>query len=299
MVDLIQSEIFYSLTEIKKLEIDSNIHGLKNGFNFLSSLNSNLTIKLNDSKDYTINLKINKYNYLDKDFCLFEKFPKNKFILIYNTDRNFLGFFKCSCLMVWLLKLYNFEKGDQLVNETCFNFGHLSCDFVFLTKLCDKKNYSKKKFNFDDMDFLFVSETANYFVVILIPILCFFSFLSNIINMFILKKFCLKAKNLIIEVEKMHRLMFFTSMINSTYSFIYFFHLFNICIFENLSLCPIISRSFGVQFFEIYFIDFFASILKTISNFLAVLVSLQRLTLLKNKTLSKFNFIDKILIFFL
>ena len=289
-ISSISENVFYNLTKIKKIEISTNIYGLVNGLNFLNSLNSNITTLLNKSNDYTIYFKINRYNYPDEDFCLFNKFPENKFILIKNLDENLIYSLECTCLYIWLLKLYYFKKGHQLAIEQCSNFDQLSCDFNFLTRQCDKKDYSNKKIYFDDTDILFFSEKVNFIIFILTPILCIFSFLSNIINMVILSKFCLKEKNLKIERKKMHILMFISSMLNSTYSFIYIFHLFNICIFENLDLCPIISRSFGVQFFEIYLIDFFANILKTISNFVAVLVSWQRLSLLKNKNLSKINF---------
>ncbi|RNA41812.1 hypothetical protein BpHYR1_017724 [Brachionus plicatilis] len=52
--------------------------------------------------------------------------------------------------------------------------------------------------------------------------------------------------------------MLLNSLLNFMYSLIYSFHLLNECVFNNLSFCPILSRSIPVQYFEIYLIDFHA-----------------------------------------
>ncbi|CAF0980838.1 unnamed protein product [Brachionus calyciflorus] len=269
-------ENFTNLTEIRffldKLDVI-----LIEGLDWLNSINS--IINLN-----TIKIIINNYKYPNIDFCVFKKVPQNRHILF----QLFLYRANCTCLILWLYKIYYFDDGLRLLNrnELCSNLVLLNSTCNFETIKCQMRT----DFDLTKQDKLYESEILTLTSLILTPFFSIMGLFGNLLNILVLK---MNAKLSNEKVSIIHKLMVLNSIVNFLYCLISLLHLMNICIGINGVYCPFISRSISVQIFEIYIRDYFGNILKTLSNFLCVGISLSRYGSLINRTLFRNIFQNK------
>lgn len=288
-LETVDDEVFSNLTYLKEIRLQSsnNLYFFKRGLKFLNCLNSHsVNSKFNSAREMenlTINFRINGYNFPNEDFCIFKEFPKNKFILAI-PDQDW----KCSCTYFWLVDLYFYGYGKQIAekNYICFNLNDSKlCKFDSMKRNCRSEDfYRNTKI---DIDNLFVSEIFNFITVILIPFFCLFGIFSNLISIIVIQKSKLnKEKKLKFDLYEFMKL---NSLINMIYSFIYIFHVVNVCIFVNGIHCPTFSRSILIQYYEIFLIDYVGGILKTSSNFLNLLVSYERYSSLNEKSFKIFK----------
>lgn len=275
-LDSIDDDIFANFKIIKLVSLAS-IYGLKDGLKFLKSLNSELKLNSNSSQyiqNHTVKLFIMDYLYPEEDFCFFQDFPQNKLVLI----ESYSLFLPCSCLKFWLFDSYYHEYGIQIIkiNNLCFNINEAElCDFESMKARCDKTSHFKKT----SQDYYFEAQQFNYVILILTPFFSLFGIASNMVNIIasgIISKSSRNSKN------KKFIWMKVNSLINLFYCLIFLFHVMSICVSINGIYCPKISRSFFMQYYEIFIVDFFGGILKTISNFLNIFISFERYNYLKN-----------------
>lgn len=73
--------------------------------------------------------------------------------------------------------------------------------------------------------------------------------------------------------------MLLNSFLNFLLCFINIFHLINSCTSYSGIFCSTFKRHISVQYYEIYVIEFFGSILKTLSNISALVISMERYAL--------------------
>ncbi|CAF1035841.1 unnamed protein product [Brachionus calyciflorus] len=201
-------------------------------------------------------------NYLDENFCVYRNFRSYE-----NITFSIQFIFKCNCTIVWIL-------GEYQSSKSCPN--KVLCNFQQFLNYCNPKFVPKNIKKIFLLNILYSSIEFNIFVWFLIPLACFFGFLSNIFSFMVLVKIRELSKEYIFLIMQMN------SIVILTYCFINFIHFFNNCFFPNGYLCLNISKIIYVQYLEIVVYDFLGSILKTISNFLLALLAFYRYKLLKH-----------------
>ncbi|CAF1112796.1 unnamed protein product [Brachionus calyciflorus] len=259
----IYEKSFSSFKQLKTLNINTNkdFKFISENLKFLNFLNSNLNLTV----DNTITIYFSFYEFPNEDICLFREFPRNRFL---SLSPDYYGT-QCTCLNFWLFNNYYNNEGIKLIKDYCSNSQDMdACNFTYLLKKCDYKLYEKKSEQKTLFDYFYDSELLNLIVSILTPFVCILGLITNLINIKILKydmKIFAKQKEVHIM---MYQFMFYNSIINLFYCFIYMFHLLNVCISINGVYCLFISRSEIVQYYEIVIVDFLGGILKVLSNIL-------------------------------
>lgn len=268
---LIDSNTFKNLTKIKKINFFlQNVDVfITQSFDWLKYMNQNVTI--NSS---SVSILIDYYDFPDTDLCIFERFPRNRKILIDYFRPN------CTCTIVWLYKIYFYNDGLKELIIKCQNYFwlNLTCDFDF--KLCPKE--LKKKEKLTNIDLFYQSEYINLITFILFPLISLIGLFANFFSIYIL----LSVKNS--SDQYMIKLMIFNSLLNCFYCLIYFFHLASVCIGLNGIVCYFFSKSTIVQIYEIYTVDFLGGIIKTLSNSVGFFISFSRFVSLRNDIFLKF-----------
>ena len=279
-LDYIDNDIFNYFEKLKEINL-KNFFNLKIGLKFLSSLNSNLNLSSNLSdhlQNFTIKLNfIMNYFYPEEDFCYFKNFPQNKLILI--ESRSLVSI--CSCLIFWLFDSYYYGYGRKIIeqNNICWNLREADrCDYESMKAKCDRTSDFKNIYK-TSQDYYFEAQQFYFYILILTPFFSLFGITSNILNIIVSRRLIKLNRNSKYSIFKLIKL---NSFINLFYCFIVLFHLINICISINGIYCPEISRSLIMQYYEIFIVDFFGGILKTISNFLNFFISFERYNFLKN-----------------
>lgn len=236
--------------------------------------NMSKILGLKTIRNVSIRLEYFEYYYPDEDFCYFLQFPKNDFLMIKFGQQ----IFNCTCLISWLINNNFTDLNTNLdiknqcdflkINEKCFMFK--------FEESCNSKSF-KVKSNIKVIDTLYQTEFLSFFIGILIPFISIFSIILNLFNLSILRSLNIKEnKTKSKNKNSLFFLMFFNSILNVIFAVIYFFHIFNICVFQNGIFCPFISHSLFIQYYEIYFVEYLANVVKTSSNIIALLVSLER-----------------------
>lgn len=269
----IDPETFKNLTKIKKIQffLDNVNMFITQSFEWLKYMNQNVTIN-----SPSLSILINYYDFPDSDLCIFERFPRNRKILI-----DFYGS-NCTCTVFWLYNIYFHDDGLKKLMNNCQNYFrlNLTCNFDF--KFCFKQ--LKKKDNLTNIDFFYLSEYINFFTFLFFPFIALIGLLANLVSIFIL----LSVPNVLSFDQFLIKLMIFNSALNCFYCLIYFFHVANICIGLNGIICPFLSKSTLVQHYEVYIVDFFGGIIKTLSNSVSFFISFGRFVSLRNDFFLKF-----------
>ncbi|RNA16528.1 hypothetical protein BpHYR1_016453 [Brachionus plicatilis] len=251
-----ESDCLYAFKKLSWLKIDFfNLEALlsRNSewlFKYLNGVENDLEVIFKFSASY---------QFPDEDICLFRKFPKNRPIVPILQAKS------CSCTTIWILQnddSLRKKKIDELNLYLCSN---KTCDFDKMISKCVEPK--SKKFVKNKIDFLY--DTSKIAFVL--------GLLMNTINVWILSGND-KENNF---QSLIFKLMITNSILNFIYCFINLFHLINMCIFFNGFLCSKFYRSVLAQLYDIYFVEFFGSILKTLSNCLMAMISIDRYFLIK------------------
>ena len=162
----IQEDLFKYFTNLKYVNMQLTnfveVISLNSYSNWLASLNSNITVDLNDTNqvnenkkffmEFTLTDKNELYDYPEKDFCLFKKFPHEKLVApIIMTKDNL----ECTCTLLYLLKykdIYNINGINVMDTPSvakCLyaaDFADMvkKCDFYTKLNECDKSNKKKE-----------------------------------------------------------------------------------------------------------------------------------------------------------
>ncbi|CAF0936019.1 unnamed protein product [Brachionus calyciflorus] len=260
---------FYNLKFVKKIIIslyDESLLYSNNEFDWLFSLDQNL------QKNITIDIvTLNSYTFPDSDFCLYKNF-----INLNQIDVFFKPTLNCSCLIVYL---FGINKSKISCPDTIKYFEN--CNFTKFSKInCDKTLIFQDHVVFYDK-FKLISQYMDFLSVILLPFACVLSILTNLLNIFILigsKKYENKIRD---KLCLLYEFILFNSLINLIYSFNYLFHLFNNCIMPGALYCSNYANNLFIQYYEIFIIDYFGNILKSLSNFLDIVISMTRYSMLE------------------
>lgn len=270
----IDLDTFTNLTQLKEIHLDiDNLNVfLTRSFQWLNSFK-------HKSDESNLQISIYNYNYPNYDLCSFKNLDHNrKFLFVFSNS-------ECSCTIFWLYKIYYYDEGLIILEEKCINFVSLN-----LTCNLDLCNITTKKLNkLTSIDIFYQSEYLNLITSFISPFFILISLSSNLINIIVLISFAKSFKS----DHLLKNIMLFNSLINFLYTFIYIFHMASICVGHHGIYCPYFSKWVLVQTYEIFLVDFFGGILKTLSNFLIVIISLNRYFLLRNdqylKLFTKFS----------
>jgi hypothetical protein len=147
-------------------------------------------------------------------------------------------------------------------------------------KKCHDKTQIGKKKKFKEF-FLITNLYYNYKWLLLIfefylrPILCFFSFLTNLLTIILIRnRNDVNLKKNFNNIMYKHILAY--SGFNMIYSLITLFSLINICIFPGTSYCSNIYRSKSAQIFKIYIYYLLSNTFRLSSNISYISFSISR-----------------------
>jgi hypothetical protein len=165
--------------------------------NWLASLNSNITVDLNDTNqvnenkkffmEFTLTDKNELYEYPEQDFCLFKKFPHEKLVApIIMTKDNL----ECTCTLLYLLKykdIYNINGINVMDTPSvakCLyaaDFADMlkKCDFYAKLNECDKSNKKKESSDGYLIATIVLGVLSGVFLVLIVVAVYFFKIRKN------------------------------------------------------------------------------------------------------------------------
>lgn len=256
-------EPFVELHNLKLLQIF-----LKN-LNVLISNNSTWLNKIvgNFKTEFSF---MNNYLFPDEDLCIFKAFKNT--INVVKSDEI------CSCTIIYL---WSETKSIKNLPENC-QIVQQKCNFTQLLSNCQKPVTSKYKE--DLFDFYYKTEMISLFNLILLPFFCLLSLMTNALSIL----FLISGRRMAKMTDQtcsnyLTKLMLINSSLNFIYSFIYLFHMSNICIFYDGIFCSGVKKTILFQVIEKYLVEFIGNSIKTASNIIYVLVAKCRLKLLIGK----------------
>jgi len=295
-VDGIEVETFKSLKYLKRLELKmmSFYKFFHQGTSWMRNLNSDVKINLNNSinfknwteldslklvfTDYWFNVP---YIFPDEDFCLFNKFPHEHYVIPVTRT--------CSetCTFQWIVKYkHSYEPMEQECNFV------KNCDFEILNSICIE-NFKKDQYqsvwqdasngyNNLKVDLYYLNDnnykikSYNFVSIVLFPIICFLGILLNGLNVLVLANKAYKKE----MKEKMYEQMKYSSLINLIICLIYLFRISIRCIDPVGYFCPIeaiTNRTY--RYMILTLINYFGNVFKTCSNILHILIAFHRFAL--------------------
>lgn len=256
---------------------------IKKDFQWLSSFNQGLTEVIIISKYFNL-----------ENYCFFHSIPNSLFyVLVIN------GFYfdkSCKCEMLIIFKNYfylfnnsfNFNRAknaygtfDKLLNIGCFNQTFIdSCNLNEKLKFC---HLNKQIFDTAWQNDIEKSQYIDFISVILSEAFSIFGFISNFVNLIVLKSIIFDKSFKKLNSQYEYKLMFCNSLINFTFSLINIFHLINRCVSLNGIFCSKFYTTITAQYFDIIFVEFLGNVFKLWSEITFITISLIRLNFLKNK----------------
>ena len=233
----------------------------------------------------------------DEDFCIYEKYPFNQMVI--------LGFYyndvfddKLTCTYLWLSqynKIINDKLYNNIYNETrqYFDLFYIyqrnndsdlinDCEFQKRLSRCDKNQFFVNKTNklsFSEVMFLW-----DFISIILLPLICIFGTVTNILVIVNVSK----KENKTILKENQYDYMKLKSIANCGIFFVQILSLINICQGESGIYCPDIHRLVPIQFIKIIFVELFGNYFRFVSNLFYIAFLMNRISLI-GKDHSKFT----------
>ena len=230
---------------------------------------------------YSISLE-----FFDQDLCLFNGLLHSRLIFLYTNPKNCSSctnlWLKMSSLLLYylyqnrstLLKVFKnddkYYMSNCIKNENDFKLKVQFCDFDKKFKNCiqkDKSSYTqdfKKSLSYSSYLEDFKEASFIFLKICLIPITLLLAFFINLITLKIL--FYRIDNNLIFNGR-----VFFFLRINIVLHLVAiirsFLSLMSYCIEFNSVYCSDIRSSIVVQYFYVYFVIYFGSVIQFISNF--------------------------------
>jgi hypothetical protein len=273
-IDSENIDLFLSLKYLKTIELSVNhireyLNGNWNWMRFLKFHKNKVKVYLKDRPRF----KKREYEFPDEDFCLFYQKLKSmnqKFQVKYDYIT------KCSCLLKYLI-----EEG-LLITQSKTECQDIFCNFTERFRNCKTLFINNLK-NIDSYDLKYYVESVDYVTsVIMSPVFYTLALIFNALCHLILRR--IESRR-----DRNHRLYYFMqahSIVNYLYSGLNYFNLLTICIEYNGVYCSPFFRSQNMQYFKIYFMTFLNGVLRTLSILTFLLVSFERLVLLKNDSKS-------------
>jgi len=288
----IETDTFKSFKYLKFLSF--NIYSIKllfnNGILWMKYLNNGVQIDLENSSrkaNYSqqmilqlnevyfhllhINGFVDEYKYPDEDFCLFRQFPHENYVFPLTK------FCYSSCTFAWLYQYHNYFKLDWMpicqVKE---------CNFTELFSKCVKQIYpveiGQMRADFYYLnDYNYKLKYYDFIISILIyPIVCLLGVISNLLNIIVLRNRTYKKD----FRERLYKLMLFNSCVNFSICLIFLLSLMIKCIDPVGSFCIVgIVTKRIYRYILLTMTNYFANVLKTVSNLISLSIALDRYVL--------------------
>ena len=236
----------------------------------------------------------------DEDFCLYTKYPfKQVVVLLVDLfEKNVQK--EATCTLLWLVqynqKLYPYSNNrilgylNNIYDYSNTNLGNITdlindCKFQERLSKCDKSQFTSRsskqtnKLSFPEVMFLW-----DFISIILLPLICIFGTVTNILVIVNVSK----KENKTILKENQYAYMKLKSIANCGIFFVQILSLMNICQGESGIYCPDIHRLVPIQYFKIIFVELFGNYFRFISNLFYIAFLMNRLSLI-GKDHSKFT----------
>jgi hypothetical protein len=296
----IETDTFKPLKRLKRLELMmvSFYNFFHQGTSWMRNLNSDVQIDLNTLKNSKNLTEFGEpfklvfaqswfafpYNFPDEDFCLFNNFPHEHYVIPLSTI--------CSdtCTFQWMIKYkYLYEPFEEICSFTKV------CDFDLLNSLCInnfKSNTYQSSWNeLDDglnnkID-LYYFYDKNYKIkaynfilsTVLFPTICFLGIVLNGLNVLVLKNNTYKKE----MKEKMYEQMKYSSLINTVICLIYLFRITIKCIDPIGYFCLIeVITNKTLRYLILTLTNYFGNVFRTCSNIIHILIAFHRFALTSN-----------------
>jgi hypothetical protein len=166
-ISLIRNDTFGSLKALREVNLVNLDFGRllrHTGVDWIRSLNTNVTVRLNNRPEIISNLRKSNYvklvlrqtayDFSNEDFCLLQsRYPLDKLVL-FLVDMKQTTTTECTATLLWLMqiqKYYSYIPGNDFdlalptSIQNCVNTCH--CDFDKAIRLCNIGNASQSTFN--------------------------------------------------------------------------------------------------------------------------------------------------------
>lgn len=184
----------------------------------------------------------------------------------------------CSCTILWII-------GKDKVT-ICNKFDHNRCNFIQMRNKCNKSIFRRAKIN--KIDMFYFSEQLSFINLTLFPIICILGMITSILSIVSFRS--IKLKNNL--NQKLYKLILVSFYLNFLFCFIYIFHMVSVCITFTGRFCSIFKQNILVQNYEKFVIEFLGNIIKTSSNIISILISVERyfaLDFINKRSISQIN----------
>ena len=220
--------------------------------------------------------------FLDKDFCLYLKFPFRQLVFI--TLENSMYIKSFSCTLAWLLQYHHNVFLSTDFNHTKIKETIKKCNYTKMQYLCNKSNMNLRDYSFSFYDIRSSMVVWEFASIIFSPFICVIGIISNIVVVVVISS----KKNQKELKENHYAYMRLKSIVNCFILFIEIFSLMNICQSNSGAYCSSIFKLLPIQYFKIIFTEFLCSYFRFISNLFHVAFTVNRLALI-GKEHSKFT----------
>ncbi|CAF0717804.1 unnamed protein product [Brachionus calyciflorus] len=281
-------------------KIEKFLNFLENGISWMHQINSDLNINPEETSNFLFNLTIIKrvkkiefqsaQTLTNEKFCLFKTFPHYQLIApLFSKDMNY----NCSCTVLWLVKynLFILDKKEYssyqfcAANKTSLRIQIEICDFENRLNLCNKSSYYVITPIESQIETLYFIELFDYIILLSYPVVFTLAISSNSFNILVLKEIITDSYKSEVKNSKKSLifLMLLNSILNFSYVIVRLMHLMNKCVSQNSKFCSKISHTISIQYFDVLFVDILGNIIKFLSNLTLLIISLQRMFLLRGK----------------
>ena len=236
----------------------------------------------------------------DEDFCLYEKYPFNQLVILVIDNNDLIYDDRLTCTFIWLSqynKLINDTFGDNISNVSSISLDDYyifkdeknnlinDCKFQERLSKCDKsKFFSRSSKQTNKLSFSEVMFLWDFISIILLPLICIFGTVTNILVIVNVSK----KENKTILKENQYDYMKLKSIANCGIFFVQILSLMNICQSESGKYCPDIHRLVPIQYIKIIFVELFGNYFRFVSNLFYIAFLMNRLSLI-GKDHSKFT----------
>jgi len=324
LVGILESIDTYLFTNFKNLRtIELKINNLDEFFHqgnrWLPNLNADINVDLSNLDELKTKIQsmkffwlsiyqvkafqsfIDIYTYPNEDICLFKDFPHSHLVFAYIFPDEKL---KCTCTLKWLnlyvkhfkpmesnfYTLSNDESRTNVYFDCKATFEELVCDFEETFLKCNKSIKIKHHHGIsNDVDLLFLIKWFEYILVLILqPILCSLTILSNLMIVLVLKN---NYQNHAQLEDKMNKYALANACFNMVFAALMLCKLVNTCIFSYAHQAYQYSSVYqeeASQWFKIIGIYYLGNTFKYCSNISYIFFSMSRFISVSLDTKNRF-----------
>jgi hypothetical protein len=322
ILESIDTDLFSYFKNLKI--IDFKINNLdaffQQGNKWLPFLNSNINVNMSSEIEIKASIKsmkffflsiyqvkafqsfIDMYTYPNEDICLFKDFPHHHLVFPFIFPDEKL---ECTCTLKWLnLYVTHFKLIDSNTytisnnNENRTNiyydcreaFKALECDFERTFLKCDKNIKIKHRHGIsNDVDLFYLIKWLEYILILILqPILCSLTILSNLMIILVLKN---NYQNHAQLKDKMYKYALVNACFNIVFATLMLFKLANTCVFSYSNQgyqCSSVYQEETSQWYKIVGVYYLGNAFKYCSNISYIFFSMSRFISVSLETKNRF-----------